>query len=369
MAERVAGGGRIIDLTVSNPGSCGLLPDPEATLNAMRSAEAIRYVPDARGTPQAREAVAAMYGGAVSPEDLLLTASTSEAYSMLFRVLCDPGDEVLIPQPGYPLFDMIGAFDSVVLKQYPLLRDHGWHIDFAALEAAITLRTRAIVIVHPNNPTGHYTDARERKELCRIARERGLALIVDEVFLEYPVEGGAGRSFAGEDEALMFVLSGLSKVCALPGMKVAWIAVCGPAELAREAKHRIELVADTFLSVAAPQQVALPTWLSQRGEVQAQIVERVKSNLAELDRQIAGTVISRLQVEAGWCVVIRIPATMTDEEMAVRLVRESGVLAQPGSQYGFQRRGWLVLSLLIPVNVFANGISLLVNGINMCNTH
>ncbi|MBS1815690.1 MAG: pyridoxal phosphate-dependent aminotransferase [Acidobacteria bacterium] len=369
IGRRMARNQLLYDLTTSNPGSCGLTPNTEKTLSPLQTPAAMYYNPNPRGILSAREAVAALYNNAVSPERIFLAASTSEAYSMLFRLLCDPRDQVLIPQPGYPLFDMLAALDNVTLQHYPLFYDHGWHIDLASLVAAITLRTRAILLVHPNNPTGHYTTQQERAALSRIAITHNLALIVDEVFLEYPIESEAGNSFTqpGEDQPLIFTLSGLSKICALPQMKLAWTTITGPAEAVAEATHRLDLIADTFLSVATPQQLALPTWLADRREVQSSIIARVKANLAELDRQIANTAISRLPVQAGWAAVLRVPATLDDTDLALQLVREAGVAVHPGSFYGFPPKGWLVISLLIDPQHFAAGINLLGSGIQQVN--
>lgn len=327
------------------------------------------YVPDALGMLSAREAVAGLYGGDVQAGQVVLTASTSEAYSMLFRLLCDPGDVILVPRPGYPLFGMLALLDNVVLREYALFQDHGWHIDLRSLEEAITPRTRAILLVHPNNPTGHYTSAAERDALEEMAERFGLTLIVDEVFLEYPLEEAEpAASFAVGDRrrSLTFTLSGLSKVCGMPQMKVAWTVVTGQGRA--EALRRIELIADTFLSVATPQQLALPAWLASRSHLQDRIRERVRGNLTALDRMISGTCIGRLPVGGGWCVVLRVPATVGDSELALYLLDHFGVAVHPGSFYGFAERGWLVISLLVPVDVFLTGVSLLVNGINACNS-
>lgn len=369
IAARHKSGQSLYDLTTSNPGSCGLTPDPAITLAALQNPAAMHYNPDPRGILSARKAVAALYANTIPPENIFLTASTSEAYSMLFRLLCNPGDEVLIPQPGYPLFDMLAALDNVTLTRYPLFHDHGWHIDIAALESAITPRTRAILLVHPNNPTGHYTTNAERCELHRIANTHNLALIVDEVFLEYPIESQQHSSFIAtmDGQPLTFTLSGLSKICALPQMKLAWLTLSGPSNLVAEATHRLELIADTFLSTATPQQLALPTWLTERHTTQARITERIQTNLSELDRQLAGTPISRLPVQAGWAAVLRVPATEDDTALALRLITEQGTVVHPGSFYGFPPKGWLVISLLIDPQQFAAGVNHLVSGIQAVN--
>ena len=294
--EARASGLRIYDLTVSNPTRCGFSYNEDALLGPLTDARALVYDPDARGIITAREAVAAYYadhGAAVSPSDLILTTSTSESYSFLFRLLCDPGDEVLVAQPSYPLFDFLADLDDVRLRPYPLFYDHGWWIDLAELERAITPRTRAIIVVHPNNPTGHWTHTAEREQLEELCARHGLALIVDEVFLDYPLrecfapqsKDTSARSFAcGEHPALTFVLSGLSKIAGLPQMKAAWIATLGPETAKAVALGRLEIIADTFLSMNAPVQLAMPAWLTGRRAIQSQILERARTNLATLRR-------------------------------------------------------------------------------------
>jgi aspartate/methionine/tyrosine aminotransferase len=316
-------------------------------------ARALVYDPHPRGIVSAREAVAQYYAdreAAVSPGDLVLTTSTSESYSFLFRLLCDPGDEVLVAQPSYPLFDFLADLDDVKLKPYPLFYDHGWWIDFAELERAITPRTRAVIVVHPNNPTGHWTSRREREELEALCASHGLALIVDEVFLDYPLrESTEARSFArGEHPALTFVLSGLSKIVGLPQMKAAWIATLGPDGLRMEALARLEIVADTFLSMNAPVQLAMPLWLAGRKAIQAEILERAKGNLATL-RRIAEESPGRLLVfeaEAGWSAVLGLPDCVGEVDCAERLVRERGVVLHPGGFYGMAEAGRVVVSLI-----------------------
>jgi aspartate/methionine/tyrosine aminotransferase len=309
----------------------------------------------------AREAVAGYYAShraTVDAEQLFLTTSTSEAYSYLFRLLCDPGDEVLIAQPSYPLFDFLAQIENVRLVPYPLFYDHGWQMDTESLRRQITTKTRAIALVHPNNPTGHFTRDYEREELEALCAEHGLALIVDEVFLDYNLEGHAGRSFAcGPHPVLTFVLSGLSKIAALPQMKAAWIAAFGPEPDLRPSLDRLEVIADTFLSMNAPIQCALPAWLNLRGGLQSQISTRVEKNLRSLDTHLAAqTMISRLEVEAGWYAVLRVPALESGEALAVRLVRDHGVSVHPGYFFGFRGDGWLIVSLLPPLEEFSNGI-------------
>jgi alanine-synthesizing transaminase len=352
----------ILDLTASNPTRCGFEYDAEAIFGALQSPAALDYDPDPKGLLRAREAVASYYAGhgtGIDPEHIFLTTSTSEAYSYLFRLLCDPGDEVLIAQPSYPLFDFLADLDDVRLVAYPLFYDFGWHLDPAALRERITPRTRAIALVHPNNPTGHYTKAAERAVLEEICAEHRLALIVDEVFLDYPLEAAAEPSFsAGAHPALMFVLSGLSKIAGLPQMKVAWIACFGPDAALREALDRLEVIADTFLSMNAPIQCAMPDWLAGRGRIQEQIRARTGGNLGALDAAFpAGSQVGRLVAEAGWYAVLRIPAVARDEETVLRLLREHGVAVHSGDFFGFGGSGWLVLSLLGKNQEFTNGIN------------
>jgi len=362
--ERRERGLPLLDLTASNPTHCGFTYDEAAILAALSNPEALIYDPDPRGMLRAREAVAAYYadhGAVVDPGNSLLTTSTSEAYSYLFRLLCDPGDEVLIAQPSYPLFDFLAQLESVRLVPYPLFYDHGWRIDTESLRRQITSRTRAIALVHPNNPTGHFTKGSERSELEALCAEHGLDLIVDEVFLDYGIAVHAGRSFAcGPHAVLTFVLSGLSKIAALPQMKAAWIATFGPEPDLSTALDRLEVIADTFLSMNAPIQCALPEWLAGRADIQKHISRRVENNLRNLDLLLdSQSMISRLVVEAGWYVLLRVPALMPGEELAVRFVRKHGLSVHPGYFFGFSGDGWLVLSLVTPEADFKSGIEIL----------
>jgi alanine-synthesizing transaminase len=356
----------LIDLTASNPTQCGLSYEPSAILPALNDPRAMFYDPNPRGMLSARESVAGYYrdhGAAVEPANIFLTTSTSEAYSYLFRLLADAGDEVLIAQPSYPLFDFLAQLEDVRLVPYPLFYDHGWHLDVEALRQRIGPRTRAIALVHPNNPTGHFTKPAERRALEELCEEHGLALIVDEVFLDYELDSAGHKSFAaGPHPALTFVLSGLSKVAALPQMKAAWIAAFGPEPLLKESLDRLEIVADTFLAMNAPIQCALPVWLSGRGAMQAQIRSRLRENLVALDKCLQSqSMITRLEVEAGWYVVLRVPALMPDEELATLLVRDHGVAVHPGSSFGFAESGWLVLSLIAPPSEFLEGLQAVIS--------
>lgn len=375
-------GARLLDLTASNPTRVGLKYDSAAILGALQSERALDYDPQAKGLLAAREAVAGYYAGwqsrGVDPEKIVLTASTSEGYSFVFRLLCNAGDELLVPKPSYPLFEFLADLQDVKLVPYPLIYDHGWQMDFHSMEKAVTTRTRGVVIVHPNNPTGSYVKETEIGLLNSFCHAHGLALIVDEVFLDYELETvrakrqplkreGVGwpesteqsraGSFVSNRKVLTFTLSGLSKISALPQMKVAWVVTSGPDDVAREAMARLEVIADTYLSMNAPVQWALPTLLAQRCAVQRQLMERVEANLGELDRQLTQQEsCQRLQVEGGWYAVLRVPVTRSDEELAIELVREKSVLVHPGHFYDFESDGYLVLSLIPEAQEFREGV-------------
>ncbi|HUB00884.1 MAG TPA: pyridoxal phosphate-dependent aminotransferase [Terracidiphilus sp.] len=358
---RVQAGLPIADLTASNPTRCGFSYPPDL-LAPLTDTRALDYHPQPRGLLSARQAVCGYYaaqGAAVEPSQIVLTTSTSEAYSFLFRLLCDPGSEVIVLLPGYPLFDFLAVLDDVRLKPVLLLYDHGWQIDPHAIRQAITPQTRAIVVVHPNNPTGHFTKPWEAEELARLCCEFDLSLIVDEVFLDYGFVG-AGKSLAGGLEGVsVIVVSGLSKIAGLPQMKAAWIAVTGPGR--EQMLDRLEVIADTFLSMNAPVQCALPAWLAGREPIQRQIVARLSANLAELDRQLKlAPVVERLVVEGGWYAVLRIPAFEPDERTVLSLL-ERGAWLHPGSFFGMPRSGWLVASLLGPEEEFRTGVTRLVD--------
>jgi alanine-synthesizing transaminase len=349
-----------LDLTVSNPTRCGFVYPP-AIADALGDSQVMQYDAHALGLLSAREAVAGLYaeryGAAVAADNILLTASTSEAYSYLLRLFCEPGDAILVPSPSYPLFDLLARLHDVELVPYPLVYHDGWQIDPASLSAVVTPRTRAIVSIHPNNPTGHYCGTADREALFAVAREHDLPLIVDEVFLDYAVESGGEPSFVATDPpVLTFVLGGLSKLLALPQMKLAWTVICGPAEGIAAPMHRLEVIADSFLSIGTPPQVALPSWLRLRAELQGQIRARVAANLLSLDHALKGTAVSRLKVEGGWAAVLRVPALESDSELAIRLLQELGVAVHPGSFYGFPPKGWVVVSLLPLPELFSLGM-------------
>jgi aspartate/methionine/tyrosine aminotransferase len=361
LARHRAGGKRLLDLTASNPTECGFEYDNETILAALRNPAALRYEPNPKGLESSRLAVTEYYFGrsaAISADDIVLTTSTSEAYSLMFRLLCNPGDELLIPAPSYPLFAFLADIQDVKLVRYPLVYDHGWQIDFHSLQRAITSRTRGVIVVHPNNPTGHFVKEKELAKLNELCAARDMALIADEVFLDFALSDARQVTFAGNPGALTFAMSGLSKIAGLPQMKMAWVVASGPGELKRQALERLEVIADTYLSPNAPVQLATPVFLAQRHGFQRQLLARVGRNLAELDRQLAvQEVCSRLEVEGGWYAVVRVPATRSDEELAVELLTREDVYVHPGHFFDFATEGYLVVSLIAREEEFAEGIA------------
>ena len=362
-AHRLAGRA-LLDLTVSNPTTVGIRYRDELLLAALANREAMKYEPEAKGLRSARESIVEYYaerGSRIEPDGIILTTSTSEAYSYVFRLLCDPGDVLLVPAPSYPLFDLLADIQDVRLSRYELVYDHGWQMDFTSLRSAFELassegsRCRAVLVVHPNNPTGSYVKANEAAELNRFCADNGLAIIADEVFLDYNLTPVEQLTFAENRETLTFTLSGLSKISALPQMKVAWIAVSGPQK--NDALERLEVIADTYLSMNAPVQLAVPTMLGERHGIQQQLLERVRANLEELDSQVAEhSSVRRLNVEGGWYAILRVPATESDEQLTIDLLQQTGVLVQPGHFYDFAGNGYVVLSFITPEAAFQDGL-------------
>jgi alanine-synthesizing transaminase len=361
--EMEVAGREVLDLTLSNPTRAGLHYDAEALLGCLIDPQALDYDPQPKGLWSAREAVAAYYreeheGFDLNAESIVLTTSTSEGYSYVFRLLCNPEDEILVPKPSYPLFEFLAGLQDVKLVPYPLIYDHGWQMDFPSLYKAVNSRTRAVIVVHPNNPTGSYASEQNRASLNQLCREYGLALVVDEVFLDYALDGSSRDSFARNEDVLTFTLSGISKIAGLPQMKLAWIVATGPGQQVGEALNRLEVVADTYLSMNAPIQLAAPALLAQRKSIQPVLLDRVRTNLGELDHQLGKQKgCSRLEVEGGWYAVLRVPATQPDEDLAIALLREAGVLVHPGHFYDFPSDGYLVVSLITPMGHFQDGIS------------
>ncbi len=370
LAAHRRAGREVLDLTASNPTTIGLCYREDKLLKALVHGEALTYNPEPQGLRAAREAVSTYYaahGSQVSPDNLLLTTSTSEAYSFLFRLLCDPGDTVLVPAPSYPLFDFLADLHDVKLEPYELVYDHGWQIDFHSAQIAIerasraASRCRAVLAVHPNNPTGSFVKPREAEELNRICAANEMAIVADEVFLDYSLTKDPPLTFSSNSTVLTFTLSGLSKISGLPQMKIAWIAASGPQPLLSDAMGRLEVIADTYLSMNAPLQWAVPVMLEERYGIQDQLRQRMIANLALLDSELASQELCRrLEVEGGWYAVLRVPLVGSDEDLAIAVLRETGVLVQPGHFYDFAADGYLVISLITPGDEFAEGIRRLV---------
>ncbi len=360
--ERRRQGLPILDLTESNPTHCDFTYNAGEILTALADPRSLSYDPQPRGLLAAREAVTAYYaqrGINVDVERIFLTTSTSEAYAYVFRLLANPGDNILVPSPGYPLFEILGGLNDLEAISYPLVHDRGWHIQVETLRERVNARTRAIVVVHPNNPTGSFVKNQELKALLECCRERSLALIADEVFADYAFESDEKRvtTHTHVADALTFTLSGLSKIAALPQMKLAWVVVNGSGEELKQALSRLEFIADAYLSVSVPLARALPRLLETRHAMQPQILARVQANLRQLDSQLArGTPVSRLQTEGGWYAVLRLPTTRSDDDWAIEFLSKDGVLVHPGHFYDFASEGYVVLSLLPRPEGFAEGI-------------
>jgi alanine-synthesizing transaminase len=365
LARARASGRALADLTESNPTRAGF--GGERLVALLGDPRGAAYAPEPLGHPAARAAVARYYeerGLALDAERVCLSASTSEAYGWIFKLLCERGDEVLVPAPSYPLFAFLAALEDVELVTYPLVREEGFRVDLGALEeAAASPRARAILLVHPNNPTGSLVRRDEAAAIEAIAARRGIALVVDEVFGDY-ARADLSRdrlpSFVGPREALTFVLSGLSKVVALPQLKLGWIATLGPDDLAREALARLEVIADTYLSVNTPVQLALPEILAARGPIQAGIRARTDANLAAVDAAIAalgeGAAVRRLASDGGWYAILEVPRTRDEDGWVELLVRDEGVIVHPGYFFDMDREGYLVVSLLPEPAVFGDAI-------------
>ena len=362
LQARRAAGAAFLDLTESNPTRSGILYDQAAIAAALSPPGLMLYQPEARGLPIARSAICAYYGErglAVDTENLLLTSGTSEAYGYLCKLLANPGDELLIPAPGYPILEILTPLEDVRLAHYRLLYDDGgWRIDLERLRNSISVRTRGIVVVSPNNPTGAYLKTDELHEVCAICRQFDCALIVDEVFSDYGRGADARRveSAVGATTALTFVLNGFSKVVGLPQLKLSWIHVGGPDELRRQALDRLELISDAFLSVGAPVQHAASRIFAMRAPIQDQIRTRLERNRLSLVSALSPGPCRVLDSEGGWYAVVALPADAPEEELVLGLLENDGVLVHPGYFYDFPTGSFLVLSLLTPEELFTKGV-------------
>lgn len=368
--ERMRRDGReVIDLTGTNPTRAGLTYPPDL-LEPLADQRALTYSPAPFGLPSAREAVSRDYrrqGLDVPPERIVLTASTSEAYGFLFKLLCDAGDEVLVPRPSYPLFDHLTSLEMVAVRHYDLEYHARWTVDVESVERAFTGRTRAVLVVSPNNPTGSYITREELDELASICARRDAALIVDEVFADYALDARAAASAGratmtrgiGEiDGALTFALGGLSKSVGLPQVKLGWMAIGGPAAAAADAMSRLELICDSYLSVGTPVQAAAAALLERGAAVRAQITERVRANLRTLESQAAAAAaVDVLRVEGGWSAVLRVPTLGSEDDLVLDLLTRDGVLTHPGYFFDFPHESFLVVSLLTPPSEFCEGVT------------
>jgi alanine-synthesizing transaminase len=356
LENRRADGRPVVDLTESNPTRVGFSYPPDL-LSELASARALRYQPQPLGMDSAREAVAAEYarrGAILQPGRVVLTASTSEAYTWLFKLLCDPGDTVLVPRPSYPLFEHLTRLEGICTVPFHLEYHGRWEIDFETMDAA-PARTRAIVIVSPNNPTGSFVSTRELERLYALCRDRDWVLIADEVFADYPLEADAPvTDIAARADVLCFTLGGLSKSAGLPQVKLGWMVVGGPRTACEAALGSLELIADSFLSVSTPVQIAAPGLLERGTAIRVQIHDRARANLAAL-RALAASfpACEVLNTEGGWSAVVRVPSTRSEEQLVLDLLDREGILVHPGYFFDFPRDAFLVVSLLPPSPVFA----------------
>lgn len=357
LAAKRRAGARVIDLTESNPTRAGIGLPPRQVLGALSSPDSMTYEPAAFGLDATRRSVAEFLNFDGDP---ILTASTSEAYSYLFKLLADPGDEVLVPQPSYPLFDYLAHLDGVNTRSYPLRYHEGWWLDTRTLESLVTERTRAVIVVNPNNPTGSYVKEEELGRLTDICSRHGLALISDEVFFPFRLsDGEPPPSTATVRNCLTFTLGGFSKLLGLPQMKLGWIQVSGPSELTRGAVERLELIADSYLSVSAPVQHAAGDWLRLQPIFQAAMMERLKSNLMMLRARL-----KPLYVEGGWYAVVPLNGERSEEDWAIYLLGEQNVLVQPGYFYDFPREAYAVVSLISKPDEFSRGVDVLARAVS-----
>jgi alanine-synthesizing transaminase len=361
LIHKRATGVPVLDLTLSNPTRC--LPEypHEAIRKALGRIQEFTYHPDPFGSEIARLAVAEYYrerGISTDSSQLLLTASTSEAYSQLFKLLCDPGDEVLAPLPSYPLIEYLAALESVRMTPYRLRYDGTWHLDSTSLRAQIHRRTKAIIVVNPNNPTGTFLSVEEKHELLDVAKQFDVAVISDEVFADYALAPGtqAVRTFVGNDSVLSFSLNGLSKVAGMPQMKLAWVTISGPAEARRTARERLEVIADTYLSVGTPVQHALPALFEIGVGIRRQLLQQIKQNLALMDTLLKGTTLQRLHLHGGWSAILRLPGIMTEEDWVRGLLQEQDTVVQPGYFFDMESEAYIVLSSITPVDQFRLGV-------------
>ena len=355
----------ILNLTESNPTVCDFQYPSEDILRPLAQKINLHYTPDPKGNLVARKAISNDFqrkGFDIPTERIFLTASTSEAYGYLFRLLANPKDRMLFPQPSYPLFQFLGDLNDLALDFYSLRYEGSWGIDMSFFKKLLTEKTKAILCVNPNNPTGSFVKKREQEVLNDICMKRKLSIISDEVFWDFSLTEDPQRvSFIGNKDVLTFTLGGLSKTLALPQMKLSWIIINGPDPLVKEAMARLEMIADTYLSVNTPTQNALKDWLAIKDKIQDQVLSRLKENLDYLDSQLKElkdpSFCRRLEVEGGWYAVLKIPDHFSEEEWALKFLKEDQVFIHPGYFFDFPKEAYIVVSLLISPKIFAEGLS------------
>ncbi|HWP83336.1 MAG TPA: pyridoxal phosphate-dependent aminotransferase [Bacteroidota bacterium] len=365
--ERRSRGKPVIDLTNSNPTTCEFSFDEDEILPPLLNRSCLTYTPDPKGLFVAREAIADWYGRHgvdVDPNHIIITSGTSEAYSHIFKLLCDPGDHLLIPTPSYPLFEFLTQLEAIGLSTYRLNYDGEWHIDLSSLKS-VQDRAKGIILLHPNNPTGSYIKHMESAEINRIAASQGIPLIVDEVFHPFSMREDTqrARSFAANTDVLTFTLNGLSKLCGLPQMKLSWIVVSGPAQQVRNACERLEVIADTYLSVSTPVQLAISSYLRSDSRFSI-IAERVRKNYSALLKIVADSSVSALAVEGGWSAIMKMPSLKSDESWCEDLLISKGILLHPGHFYGLESASHVVCSFLPRSEMFSDGIRSIVDFVN-----
>lgn len=367
--ERRSQGLPIIDLTESNPTKCGFDYHADELLDALVEEDNLEYKPNPKGSFRARQTISEYYnemGITVNPEQIFLTSSTSESYNFIFRLLMDVGDEILVPQPSYPLLDYIAQISDVRVKYYKLLYDDEWHIDFHSLRHAISKNTEAILVIHPNNPTGSYVKKDEYDSLVEIAANNNLSIISDEVFFGYPFYNEDRRiiSFANTDSVLTFTLNGISKMLGLPQMKLGWIVVKGGGKKSDEASMRLEVLTDTFLPVSSPIQNALSKWMSNRRRISHQIINRTRKNYEALIECVKNYPLLQVyKIEGGWNAIIKFPYNTLTEDLSEYLVTKYGVIVQPGYYFDFEKNDSIVVSLIVKKEIFTQGIETIARGI------
>ncbi len=369
LSERLKKSGRpVINLTESNPTNCGFSYPKEKLLRALCTSKNLCYEPSPQGIATARQAVSGYYRKKnlkVSASDIFLTSSTSEGYSFLFRLLLNPGEKILVPAPSYPLFEFLARLNDCQVESYPLVYDDGWCVDGHALQERLLPQVRAVVLVNPNNPTSSVISNEERIRLNKICSKNKTAIICDEVFLDYGFDGRLDRfSLANNRDALTFVLSGISKTLALPQMKIGWIVATGPKQLVSEAKGRLEIISDTYLSVNTPSQNALGDWLKLQLVLTQEILRRIRQNRAMLAACLReGPSCQCLKADGGWYAVVRLPSVMSEEQWALKFLNNDSVFIHPGYFFDFSGGSFIVLSLLLPQRAFQEGVRRIVKRI------